>query len=57
MVNNLILKSKKHAKILGITVDDRLNFNLNTKILKENCAKSINILKTFAKCKGGANPQ
>lgn len=42
-VNNLIVKNKKHAKILGITVDNRPNLNLNTRILKEHCSKSINI--------------
>lgn len=56
-LNNLIIRNVKHVKILGITLDKRLNFNLNVKNLKENCAKSINILKIFSKCKGGASPQ
>lgn len=56
-VNNITIKNKKHVQILGITIDNRLNFNLNTKILKENCSKTLNILKIFSKCRGGASPQ
>lgn len=56
-VNNSTIKNQNHVKILGITLDKRLNFNLNTRNLKENCSKVLNILKIFSKCRGGANPQ
>lgn len=42
---------------MGITIDKSLNLNLNTKLLKENCNRYINVLKIFSKIKGGAHPQ
>lgn len=56
-INNFTIKNVKHVKMLGITLDKRLNFNLNTRNLNENCAKALNVLKIFSKCRGGANPQ
>lgn len=56
-INNQVIHNKTHVKILGITLDAKLNFNLNTKLLKENCNRNLNILKIFSKIKGGAHPQ
>lgn len=56
-IDNHVILNKNHVKILGLTIDKKLNFNLNTKILKENCNGYINILKIFSKIRGGAHPQ
>jgi hypothetical protein len=46
-INNIIIPTVKHPKILGLTLDPALNFNQHTKITKEKADSKIKILKAL----------
>lgn len=47
----------KDTKILGITVDNKLNFNKHHEILTQNCQKDINLIKIINGIQRGAHPR
>lgn len=56
-IDNETIKNVNSVRVLGITIDKKLTFNLNTKICKESCNKYLNILKIFSRTRGGAHPK
>lgn len=56
LLGNCTIKNVNQVKILGIIIDNKLNFTINSKSLKANCNKYLNLLKVFSKTKGGAHP-
>lgn len=56
-IENSIIKNVTHTKILSVIIDNKLNFNINTKTVKSTCNKYLNLLKIFSKSKGGAHPK
>ena len=47
-INNIIIPTVKHPKILGLTLDPKLNFSEHFRITKEKAEKSIKILKSLS---------
>lgn len=56
-INNDIIKEELDLKILGIIIDNKLNFVKHFKETKEKCLKYSNVLKIFNNKKNGAHPK
>src|SRR2546426_449458 len=52
-INNTLIPAIRNPKILGLTLDTKLNFKEHTKLTKAKADKSINILKTLTFSKWG----
>src|SRR6476469_8349150 len=46
-INNTLIPTVKNPKILGITLDPKLNFVEHTRIIKEKADKSLNVVKAL----------
>ena len=49
------IKVVKEVKCLGVIFDNKLSFLPHIKMLKEKCAKALNIIKVVANSKWGAD--
>lgn len=56
-LNNAEIKRENNLKILGVTFDDKINFNRHNRNIKDNIMKYINVLKIFNYKRGGAHPK
>src|SRR5207244_5025742 len=52
-INNTLIPTIRNPKILGFTLNTKLNFKEHTKLTKAKADKSINILKTLTTTKWG----
>src|SRR6476469_1491191 len=47
-INNTLIPTVKNPKLLGVTLDPKLNFAERTRITKEKADKSLNVVKALA---------
>src|SRR3989454_1346152 len=52
-VNNTLIPTIRNPKMLGLTLDTKLNFKEHTKLTKTKADKSVNLLKTLTTTKWG----
>ena len=52
-INNTLIPTVKHPKILGLTFDPKLTYNEHVKITKEKARKTTNVLKALTSTKWG----
>jgi len=56
-IDNVLIPTIKHPKILGLTFDQNLNYGEHIKITKEKANKSINIIKSLTSTKWGKSKE
>ena len=56
-MNNTLIPTVKHPKILGLTLDPKLTYSTHTKQLTNNAKKSLNVLKALTSTSWGKDKE